>query len=87
MRSLGSWLARLNSAQLILILSRAELVSQQDLLTSQLELCSSQLFSLNEQPFVRKTNLALVLDELISDLLIWCYIDMICESVSIVTLF
>jgi hypothetical protein len=60
MSSLDSWLARLDSTRLVLILSRAEL-------TFQLGLLTSQLVSSNELAFIRKTKPILVLDELISD--------------------
>jgi hypothetical protein len=62
-------LARLvvGSTRLVSILSRAELISQLGLLTSQLDTSSSQLVSSNELAFIYKTKPIYVLDELISD--------------------
>jgi hypothetical protein len=50
MNSFDSW-----SARLVSILPRADLVSQIDSLTSQLDMSSSQLVSSNELAFISKT--------------------------------
>jgi hypothetical protein len=58
--SLDSWSVRLDSTRLVSILSRAEL-------TSQLNLLTSQLVSSNELAFISKIKPIYVLDELISN--------------------